>query len=932
MNSWLTARAALGLLLCVVALPSGANAQTNPGNIPLKEVQVAQDAFSLGDPIPAWVDPVAMPEAGTSQPLVMRLADTQILVDGTPVTYVHRALTINDPASLTAAGQLPIPFVPQYQRLQLHAIHVLRGQEVLDRTASSTIRFLQRETGLEQGIYSDVVTASILVNDLRAGDTLEYIYSVHGQNPVFGGKFFDSVTWDQAYPTALRRVVLNYPSGRQIAWRALGDSRAQSLVPRESTQGGMRKLLFEEPSMAEVHPEPLAPPDYMSYRWLQFSEFSGWDEVAAWANGLFQVDGALEDDLRDVVAKLRARPTDEERAAAALEFVQGEIRYFAILLGESSHRPTNPNLVLKRRYGDCKDKSFLLITLLKELGIASRPVLLNIGLRKGLDQSLPTPQVFDHVIVQASVDGHEFYLDPTRLGQHGRLSRMGQAHEGAQVLLVAPETKELSTISSANVAELTRDELSETAVLPKLAPEGQLKFRQVSHGVAAETVRVLIEHLPHAQTVKLIGDAMERRYPGARMVGEPQIEDDRVNNVMSIAAAYDVPKLAMERDGNWAVRYVPGNLLGALISAPSSTRTAPLRLARFPLDASYSFEVQFPAEVTSVADPRAETVQDKYFVYKATSAFRGNVSKTTVELKTLADRVEVQDLGKYGEDLQAADNVVKGVVFVGKNEIKSSAASEEKSFAQVLRDRLQDVVDKTSETIKSGKLTGNDLAAAYCARGSAQSDLGKADDALRDANEALKLAPNATKLLFCRAEIYFQAGAFGKSVADYARAITLGATGPEAFHHRGISAYYAGNLDDAADDLARASEANGYESQLYSDLWLIWTCQRLGRPIPDGVAKRAAAEPRGDWPRPALAMLTGNLAPDDMLKLIDGKTGDDRHMALAEGYFYLGQHFLMLGDKAKAREYFEKTRQLEVIIYTEHIAAAFELQHLKEEH
>jgi lipoprotein NlpI len=79
-------------------------------------------------------------------------------------------------------------------------------------------------------------------------------------------------------------------------------------------------------------------------------------------------------------------------------------------------------------------------------------------------------------------------------------------------------------------------------------------------------------------------------------------------------------------------------------------------------------------------------------------------------------------------------------------------------------------------------------------------------------------------------------------------------------------------------------------------------------------------------------MLTGNLAPDDMLKLIDGKNGDDRHMALAEGYFYLGQHYLMLGDKAKAREYFEKTRQLDVIIYTEHIAAAFELQHLKEEH
>jgi lipoprotein NlpI len=119
---------------------------------------------------------------------------------------------------------------------------------------------------------------------------------------------------------------------------------------------------------------------------------------------------------------------------------------------------------------------------------------------------------------------------------------------------------------------------------------------------------------------------------------------------------------------------------------------------------------------------------------------------------------------------------------------------------------------------------------------------------------------------------------------------------------------------------------------MYSELWLSWTSQRLGRQVPEAVAKRAAATPRGDWPRPALAMINGNLAPEEMLKLLDAKSGDERQMALAEGYFYLGQHYLTLGDKDKAREYFEKTRQLEVIIYTEHTAAQFELQRLKEVH
>jgi len=75
-------------------------------------------------------------------------------------------------------------------------------------------------------------------------------------------------------------------------------------------------------------------------------------------------------------------------------------------------------------------------------------------------------------------------------------------------------------------------------------------------------------------------------------------------------------------------------------------------------------------------------------------------------------------------------------------------------------------------------------------------------------------------------------------------------------------------------------------------------------------------------------MLTGAISPDDLIKVLDEKKGDDGHMALAEGYFYLGQHYLIVGDKKTAQNYFEKARELDVIIYTEHIAAGFELQRL----
>jgi lipoprotein NlpI len=90
----------------------------------------------------------------------------------------------------------------------------------------------------------------------------------------------------------------------------------------------------------------------------------------------------------------------------------------------------------------------------------------------------------------------------------------------------------------------------------------------------------------------------------------------------------------------------------------------------------------------------------------------------------------------------------------------------------------------------------------------------------------------------------------------------------------------------------------------------------------------ASANPLGDWPRPALAMLHGLLPVQDVLKQLDAKQGDDREMALAEAYFYIGQYHLLHGDKDKAVTYFRKTRDQGITLYMEHVCAGKELQQL----
>ena len=935
MTSWLDALTTLkapvlAVVLCVCLLLARAEAQPPQDNAQLKEVQIAAGAFSLADPIPSWVEPVAIPEANQTHPVVLRLADNQYLIDDAPVIYVRRALMVNDAASLSGAGQISIPFVPQYHKLQLHAVRIFRKGESLDRTASSTVRFLQRETGLEQGVYSGEVTASVLVSDLRVGDTLEFAYSLHGQNPVFGGKFVETASWDQTFPTALRRIVLNHRVGRQISWRLIGDRKSKPVIPSELVRGEMRRLVFEERSIGKVDVEPSTPPSYLAHRRMQFSEFTGWDDVVAWARGLFQLQGGLSQDVREIIETLRQRPTDEDRVVGALEFVQSEIRYFSVALGESSHRPTQPDVVVQQRYGDCKDKSLLLMTLLDALGIQSKPVLVAIGMRRGLDNVLPSPQLFNHAIVQVTVNGKVFYLDPTLLGQHGRLERMGQIHEGTQALVIAAESRQFSTIASTNARDLVRSEVAETVTLPKFNADGQLQVRQVWRGTMAEALRVMRQRLPPDELVKSVGDAMESRYPGAKLVGEPDVLDDRSANEFTMTAQYLVPKPAAEHGTYWFVRFSPANMIGVLATPPSSTRTTPLQLPLFPYDARYTFEIKFPAEVNVISLPRANTVDSKYFNYTVKSSFRGNNSKTVMELATFADQVEISDLKKYSEDMRSLGNVVVGVVVVPKIAIKSvkSAAAGKKDAAQTVRDQLNETIDKTTLAIRSGRLSSADLAGAYCLRSSARSHLGLSKDALADADQAVKLMPNASDQLRCRAYALFAAGEFEKAITDYSKSISLGATDAKILQLRGIAKFYAGRLVEAAEDLAHASDDGDKDSQVYSDLWLSLTYQRLGQPLPEALLARAGTNPRGDWPRPALAVVAGKLLPEEMLKLLERKGGEERKMASSEGYFYLGRYYMERRDKTKAREYFERALQVNIVTSAEHKAAGFELRDL----
>ncbi len=94
-------------------------------------------------------------------------------------------------------------------------------------------------------------------------------------------------------------------------------------------------------------------------------------------------------------------------------FVSQQIRYVSFSQAEHSVLPHKIDLTLENRYGDCKDKSALLLALLNDAGVEAYPVLVATKRENPDKLKVPATGYFDHMVVCMKVDNGERCLDPT---------------------------------------------------------------------------------------------------------------------------------------------------------------------------------------------------------------------------------------------------------------------------------------------------------------------------------------------------------------------------------------------------------------------------------------------------------------------------------------------------------------------------------------
>ncbi len=299
-----------------------------------------------------------------------------------------------------------------------HAFNAQGRDRIIKQTVpSGRLRVLQSYSIDDKGVRSEASSErgrQIFFRGMQPGSTLVLQYRVDVPPTGYLSRYLTKSWSFQGLSEQRRRA-------RFVMWMPLGstlnENRIGQLERKQERRGEQLRVEWFVDDSPPLLSEPSMPPMLELAANIRLSTVPDWKTYLSWEKSL--LDGVFRDSPEiDALARKLGEGTDDatERLERIHQFVMEEIRYQqdyeTFIAGVKPHAAP---MVLERRYGDCKDKAVLFITLARKLGLEVH--FANVRTRDSGQISKDVPmQQFNHAIVyvpkQAGVAEGRFF-DPT---------------------------------------------------------------------------------------------------------------------------------------------------------------------------------------------------------------------------------------------------------------------------------------------------------------------------------------------------------------------------------------------------------------------------------------------------------------------------------------------------------------------------------------
>ncbi|MGE5183106.1 MAG: DUF3857 domain-containing protein [Acidobacteriota bacterium] len=355
-------------------------------------------------------------------------------------------------------------------------------------------------------VFSDRRDLEAPLPRLVVGCVVEEQYVLHDREALIPAGVVEAQIVGRSVPVRRTVVSINAPTSR--AMRVVARGFAKVPQPRKTTRAGRTSWLYDfGPVAARPRQEEGLPSDVAPWPWIGVASAASWAAVAQDYRRI--VDDRLAQGTFTLPDGIRGA-TPRDTLARAVTWLHAHVRYTGIELSDSAIAPWPPAEVLRRGFGDCKDKASLLVAILRAAGLHADVALLSTGPGRDVDRELPGMGEFDHAIVRVKLDGKDAWIDATESDLP--VGQLPARDQGRLALIAAADTRDLVTIPMSAPA----DNVVREVRTYHLAEHDAGTVTEVTYetGTFSANLREWVREGRHDDLEKFLGEYVDREYHG----------------------------------------------------------------------------------------------------------------------------------------------------------------------------------------------------------------------------------------------------------------------------------------------------------------------------------------------------------------------------------------------------------------------------------
>ncbi len=567
-------------------------------------------------------------------------------------SFFHYAYKIVSNDGVQGNSELVFNYNPVFEKFNFIEITLIRDGKRINYKNSVKINVVQREDNLENYQIDASLSVIVIFKDIRIGDIIEYSYLKQGINPIFNNKEYLKLYFNSEIKQLHLSYRVIYDTLQNFTFKYQNTKFEPTNI---KTRASLKEIEWDYLNVKKVDIEDNCPTFNLPYSFIEISQYQSWEEVEKWAfilfNQKYNPSKELEEKLKNLLID---KHIQEEKIIQLIRFVQNEIRYFGIEIGVNSHLPQTANVTFNRRFGDCKDKSILLCFLLNSIGVKAYPVLINTNNTYYLEQHLPAPHQFNHVIVSFLYLDKTYFVDATSSNQGGDIEH-NYCPNYKEGIVVDNLFFGIDQIKNQNQSAIST--IEEYKVKSYLDTNVTLQVKSEYVGDEADNIRSYFSStsIDNIHTTYL--EFYNTYYNSLRLADTIRFTDDSVNNIFTVYEKYSVGDFWKRNENvtKYKASFTANNILKFTkpYNSLKNIRKSPLLLS-FPIH--YKQKIIIDLWESWSINNTNDRVQNSYLNFSFNQKADGNKIILDWELQTFKNIVDTLEYPQFVKEIDRIYN------------------------------------------------------------------------------------------------------------------------------------------------------------------------------------------------------------------------------------------------------------------------------------